>query len=342
MKYKCVVFLAVIVAAVSFGAIPAAANHIDSAKVTDDCTGYQITLAASQLKIGVKYTITWEIDGLPKVVNDQITFVAHQHNFQRTVPRKWSQYGITLSGTYTLSGSATLVGYNKVPIGFSPDNLSCPLCLIPSDSASNFNGTDIPGGDYIWFNANFKASGIPSTGATIFFQNSTIQFTANNNQYKLLVPNAQITFSPNASCSSTTFDTSTNTWMTVVPVKGDDEVFLAGLAYPVPSEGLPGGINPVDWQGSFGSDTSGVSIQWKWGAAVFSTFSTNYNTLAVKPGHQTACNYNNGDHAGTPEGTDPNSGQPFKDFVVGGARGGGGSNWTGSWSGTNGVNLQCH
>jgi len=98
----------------------------------------------------------------------------------------------------------------------------------------------------------------------------------------------------------------------------------------------------VTWQGSFGSDVSGVSIQWKWGAAVYSTFTTNYNTLAVKPGHQTSCSYQNGDHAGTPEGIDPNSGLPFKDFALGGARGGGGSNWTGSWSSTDRVNLQCH
>lgn len=342
MRYQWVLVLAVIVASLSLGAIPAAANHIDSAKVTDTCTGYQITLEASALVIGKQYTIEWEIDGLPKVVKDQITFVAHQHSIERIVSRKWSHYGITLSGDYMLSGTATLVGHNQVPIEFNPTTLSCPLCLVPSQNSSNFNGTAIPAGDYIWFNANFTASGIPGTGATIFFQSSTIQFTANNNNYNLQVPNAQITFSPSATCSTTSFDTATNTWITVVPVKGDDEIFLSGLAYPVATGGLPGGINPVTWQGSFGSDVSGVSIQWKWGAAVYSTFTTNYNTLAVKPGHQTSCSYNNGDHAGTPEGIDPNSGLPFKDFVVGGARGGGGSNWTGSWSGTNNVNLQCH
>ncbi len=36
---------------------------------------------------------------------------------------------------------------------------------------------------------------------------------------------------------------------------------------------------------------------------------------------------NNSDHAGTPEGTDNSTRQPFKGFVIGGARGGGGSNW---------------
>ncbi|PYX76898.1 MAG: hypothetical protein DMG78_00405 [Acidobacteria bacterium] len=49
---------------------------------------------------------------------------------------------------------------------------------------------------------------------------------------------------------------------------------------------------------------------------------------------------NNGDHAGTPEGVNSNN-QPWKKFVVGGARGGGCSNWTGSWSGTLSVMLVC-
>jgi hypothetical protein len=89
----------------------------------------------------------------------------------------------------------------------------------------------------------------------------------------------------------------------------------------------------VTWGGDFISDTPGISVSWKWGAAVYTVFSTNYNKLGVKPTHQGSCLYANGDHAGTPEGID-DSGIPYKHFVTGGARGGGGSNWTGSWSGT--------
>ena len=43
-------------------------------------------------------------------------------------------------------------------------------------NASNFNGTPISGGTYLWFNANFTAGGIPSTGATILFQNASVSF----------------------------------------------------------------------------------------------------------------------------------------------------------------------
>jgi hypothetical protein len=214
---------------------------------------------------------------------------------------------------------------------------SCPT----STNASNFNGTPIKGGNVIWFNANFTASGIPSTGATISFNNSTVSFTADQ-PYTLPVPNAQIVFDPNATCASTTFNTATNTWMTTVPLSGGDEIFLAGVAFPVPASFADAGgkvSGPVTWQGTFSSATTGITVGWKWGAAVYTVFSSDYNAIAPKPSHQRSCLYNNSDHAGTPEGIDTGSAQPFKSFVTGGARGGGGSNWTGSWSGTVGVSV---
>jgi hypothetical protein len=223
--------------------------------------------------------------------------------------------------------------------------LSAPLAISQSCSAStntsNFNGTPIAGGDVIWFSANFTASGIPSTGATISFNSSTITFTADQ-PYSVAVPNAQIVFDPNAVCAVTTFDTATSTWTTTVPVSGDDEIFLAGVAFPVPATFANAGgrvQGPVMWQGTFTSATAGISVNWKWGAAVYTVFSSDYNAVAPKPTHHRSCLYNNSDHAGTPEGVDTASGKPFKSFVKGGARGGGGSNWTGSWSGTVGLSV---
>lgn len=335
---KGAVVLVMTILALTVAALPAAANVIASAQVTDDCTGYTISVAAKDLAIGTTYTISWQIDGFSAAVSDEITFTATASTFNDKITKTWADYGISAAGTHSLSGTATLVGHNTISIVFSPVTLTCvaQCCVMTSDS-SNFNGTAVNPGSYIWFNANFTATGIPSTGATVFFSDSTIQFTANQN-YNLRVPRAEINFSPTATCSSVTFDTSTNTWQVIVPVKGDDEIFLDGLSFLVPA-GFSKVQGNVTWQGMMSSNVSGVSIQWKWGAAVYSSFSTNYNTLAVKPGHQTSCSYNNGDHAGTPEGVDPQNGEPFKDFVIGGARGGGGSNWTGSWSGT--VSSQC-
>jgi hypothetical protein len=60
---------------------------------------------------------------------------------------------------------------------------------------------------------------------------------------------------------------------------------------------------------------------------VYTQFTTDLNGIGVKPIDGGQMNpYNNSDHAGTPEN--------FKSFVTGGARGGGGSNFTGSYSGT--------
>jgi len=146
-------------------------------------------------------------------------------------------------------------------------------------------------------------------------------------------------FSATATCTSTTFDPQTNTWFTTVPLKGDDEIFLSGLSYPVPA-GFGKVTGAVTWNGTLASSVSGAGAQWKWGAAVYSQLSQDCNALMIKPGHQTACQYQNGDHAGTPEGADA-SGAPWKRYVIGGARGGG-SNFTGSWSGTLGVTVQCN
>jgi len=216
-------------------------------------------------------------------------------------------------------------------------------CMAQSANPSNFNGTPIQGGSVIWFSANFTAHGIPSTGATVFFQNSTIQFKADQT-YNLAVPNARITFSPTAVCASTSFDTLTQTWITTVPLAGSDEIFLTGLAFPVPASfaNANGKVNgAVIWQGTFYTDASDADINWKWGAAVYTNFSPDYNIDSIKPTHSNSCAYPNSDHAGTPEGFDTQSGSQFKSFVTGGARGGGGSNFTGSWSGTQNVTFVC-
>jgi hypothetical protein len=346
MSQKRSLLLSLTAIVIAISAPAAMANHIDTANATVTCTNYTLNVTASDLTPGLSYSIHYTIiltptsGGSALTATDSISFIGPANGkFSGTVSKPVGP----LSTDYTLSGWARLVGHNTIAISFSSNTVSCsPPCTGSSSNSSNFNGTAINGGDYIWFNANFTAKGMPSAGATITFTNSTISATVNGAQYNLPVPNARVTFSPIATCTSTTFDTATNTWMTTVPVSGDDEIFLTGLAVRVPSGGLPGGINPVEWQGSFAvtTDTPGISINWKWGAAVYSSFTPNYNALAIKPGHKTACGMNNGDHAGTPEGVNSNN-QPWKKFVVGGATGGGGSNWTGSWSGTLSIMLVC-
>jgi hypothetical protein len=76
-------------------------------------------------------------------------------------------------------------------------------------------------------------------------------------------------------------------------------------------------------------------VKWQWHAANYKNFTSDYNSIAPKPTDDTSASiYKNSDHAGTPEGTDAVSGQPWKKFVVGGGSGGGGANYTGSGSST--------
>jgi hypothetical protein len=98
---------------------------------------------------------------------------------------------------------------------------------------------------------------------------------------------------------------------------------------------LPGGIKNVDWSGRFASATPGLTVAWQWSAANYSDFTADYNSIAPKPTDDNHVSiYQNSDHAGTPEGTDSISGRLWKSFVVGGATGGGGANYTGSGSST--------
>ncbi len=213
---------------------------------------------------------------------------------------------------------------------FSPGSIAClPYPAIQS----NFNGTPIAGGKYIWFTSVLKVSGLPTTGpTTVSFTGQTIQFSANSTDYMLSVYDAAVTFDPSATTATTSFDTSTNAWMTTVPSNIGGNIYLSGWALLVPGGGLPGGINPVTWSGTFSSTSSKITINWQWAAAVYTSFSTDYNSLGVKPvDNNQLSQYKNSDPAGTPEN--------FKSFVTGGAGGGGGSNYTGGLSGT--VSVQC-
>jgi hypothetical protein len=195
-----------------------------------------------------------------------------------------------------------------------------------SSITSNFNGNAIPAGDAIWFSSVGKISGVGSSPVHVYLTNQTITFSVSGTPVTVSVPDATITIVPGATSASTSFDTTTNTWVTTEPSHLSGNTVLAGVAYPVPSQ-LPGGINPVTWQASFSTDTPGVSLNWQWAAAVYTKFTTDNTQLGVKPVDANNLSiYQNSDQAGTPEN--------FRAFVTGGARGGGGSNFTGSYSGT--------
>jgi len=216
--------------------------------------------------------------------------------------------------------------------------------------SANFSRPPIAAGSTIWFDSVLSAK--PPRGpdgvqemdlsnhtVNVYVTNGTITFTANNTTYNLPVPDAMITFTPTVTSATTTFDSVNNRWVTTVPsaepakhmqqfdIAG--EVFASGLSFPVPAGGLPGGITNVSWSAAFMTDTPGVTLSWEWGAAVYSTFTTDYNLLGigVKSGDDGKghCHWDgNGDRAGTPEN--------FKQYLVMGATADGPRDYTGDFT----------
>src|SRR5262249_34596086 len=112
------------------------------------------------------------------------------------------------AGSYTLSETGSVPGYtngtayscvknsgavvsgNTITLA-NGDRATCTItntqnCATTSSITSNFNGTSIQPSNYIWFNANFSASGIQD-GTTISFSSSTISIVNGSGTYTVNV-----------------------------------------------------------------------------------------------------------------------------------------------------------
>ena len=198
----------------------------------------------------------------------------------------------------------------------------------------SFGGQNIAAGNYIWFTSVLTVGAIGSAPVTVFVRNASIQFTASGKTYSLPVPDGNLVFSSaiTASTATTSYDSIQNHWTTYAHAGYVNPVFLSALAYQVPPGGLPGGINPVSWTASFCSDNASASLVWKWAGAVYTSFSSNYNSLGVKPLDVPTNQYNNSDPSGTPEN--------YKSKVIAGATGNG-KTTVGGYSGTSAVTTPC-
>ncbi len=193
-----------------------------------------------------------------------------------------------------------------------------------SSTTSSFNSSTIRANSYIWFNTVLRVSGLPSTPVTMSFDNASAVVNIYGQAYNVSVPSAVVTYDPAANTATTSYDEVNGRWVTRVPSRlGSANVFLTGMGTKLTSD-LPGTATTVTLSGRFTSDTPGVSVSaWQWSAAVYSNFAIDYNALGVKPCDDgTASQYHNSDKAGTPE--------TYRPFVVGGALGGGGTDYTGT------------
>jgi hypothetical protein len=240
------------------------------------------------------------------------------------------------SGSSTQNGSQMALTLESVAVGGNVRVMNIPVipapeepslvCMATSLIDSRFNDKTIMAGRTIWFSARLATGGLGTVATPITFDRTKIVFLAGSTPYTVTLPAATVVYSPTATSTTTRFDTGTQQWVTTVsPGNYGKKVFLSGAALVVPAGGFPAKIQPVTWDGRFTTPINGVSLEWEWAAAVYSTFSTNYNLLGVKPVNGNLENpYPNGDAAGAP--------QNYTSYVVAGASGGGGSNYTGSWS----------
>jgi len=199
-------------------------------------------------------------------------------------------------------------------------------CELSSTIRSEFDATPIHAGRQIWFNATVQVTRPLDRLVTISYSSAQIEFNAGGSNYVLKVPASRITFDPTATTATTDFDEASERFETTVPASYTGNVFLTGLAYPVTTD-LPGSIQPLTWTGVFESDTPDTSMEWQWAAAVYDVLDTDYDDLGIKPiDGDTLTLYANEDQAGTPEN--------FTGLAVRGARGPGGSSYTGAYSGS--------
>ena len=201
-------------------------------------------------------------------------------------------------------------------------------CVINGSITSSFTSTAIPAGRYIWFNSVFDRGSFTGITGPVTFNvtNSKITFTANSQQYTLNVPDSRIRFDATVTSASTQFIN--NVWETAVPRTYTSYVFMSGLSYLVPSN-LPGNISNIKWTADISIDKTGITVSWKWAAAVYTSFA-GHAGLNIKPiGGLCKIHIQHSDKAGTPEN--------FKAFVVSGAKGTGGTNYTGNYSRTSTV-----
>jgi uncharacterized repeat protein (TIGR01451 family) len=202
-------------------------------------------------------------------------------------------------------------------------SLNCIPCIIPGVTISNtsWNSFPIPAGTspVVWVHAHIGTpSGIPTnTVSTVRFTGVTINI--NGTVYPL--PDGVITFNPAAPATPTThFNAALNQWETLVnPRYLSNEIFFTGAAIPVTPEIAAGGKATFSY--TVQSSAPNLSFPWQWSAAVYTYWPSDWNAANILAYHATY-------HAGTPLNL------TVQRSLVQGPRGGGGSNFTGSWSAT--------
>jgi hypothetical protein len=321
-------------------ALPAHAHVLTGATATANCQGYSLSVNATDLTVGTAYTIDYSFTvkctsssgTTSSTVTGSIAFKATattqtekaSGSFPSATFPGGESCDVTGKATLTSSGSTVEMNINSAGVGASAP-LSCPsfVCTIgPSGTAIpgapvSWNSFSASAPDVVWINAHIGTpSGVPTTSVTTV-EFTGVTFTVNSTSYAL--PNGTLRFDPSAPATpSTTFSSATGWTTTVNPSYLSDEIFFDGQAVPVDSNITGGGQATLSF--TTRSTDNNLDFQWQWSAAVYTYWPGN-NAADILAYHDSL-------HAGTPQNTE------VQQSLIQGPRGGGGSNYTGSWSGT--------
>jgi hypothetical protein len=339
------VFLAAAIGIVTLGVAPAKANHVQSATATANCSGYSLTVTTNDLTPNTTYTIDYTFSvqcgsnaAVPYM--GSITFTTGAGEFQSTntatgtfaLGTNSTNSGncvVTGTATLTSSGSTLDINIGGTTSGFT---VTCPstspVCAIsPSGTAIGGNGVSwnkfntVGTTDVVWINAHIGTpKGVSTTGiTTVNFTGVT--FVLNSQTYNL--PDGELVFDPSAPATPSTaffpFNGPYGQWVTTLnPNNLSDEIFFDGNGVPVDSNISGGGSATFNYS-TLSSDNN-LAFSWQWSAAVYTNWPGNSAAMILA--------YHHSLHAGTPLNT------TVQKSLIQGPRGGGGSNFTGSWSGT--------
>ncbi len=300
----------------------------DSSTVTaGGAAGYTVTITnTSGIQQATSVTLS---DPLPSGLGNDISWTINggSNPSDFTIAGSTGSQNLTLASGISTSAPAQSISVHIT--GTTNVDDASAACSTTYSIPCSFNATALPGGDYLWFSCAVNCTGLSSSGSsTISLAGQTISFTSGGTTYNLPVPNGTITYAPNGT-ASTTFNGNTNSWITDCGEGLAGNEFICGVPFQVPAGGLSGGIKNVTWTGSC-SAGNGVGVNLQWAAACYNIFTSSCGAIAVKPcDSSSASQYKDSDHCGSPEN--------FTSYVTGGACGGGGSNYTGSYSATCGL-----
>jgi hypothetical protein len=327
---------------------------LEAVWVEANCQGYNsVDVLTDGLTAGQNYSVTWNL-AVTCNGNSTPTTTA-QGTYMFTMPSGYpgTPYDIPVAstnggiawtntiagaGNCVVTGTATLYNSSGVAISTVPifvnnsepgqAELSCPAapaaCVLPPSGTAipgspvSWNGFTAPAGSVVWINAHLDAKNVPNnTITTVDFTGVTLQ--VNTTAYSL--PNGQVVFNPAVQTPSTVVNAD-GSWTTTVNSNFNNDIFFVGGAIPVDLNMENGGNGNTNSTLSFSTNSSDSTFQfqWQWGAAVYTSWPGNA-AADIEPVHAQQ-------QAGAPLNL------AVEADLIQGPRGGGGSNFTGSWSGT--------